>query len=194
MKHIEGYCFIARMKGAMGTSEFLFGKPIHNKRYENFQSNGLIPYETRGGALEGAKSFKAGPLEELFLCEIKLDIAGNLDEAEKELKKSSGLVVIATDKELPLENCIYGRIKEGKRADRPLPCASLAYTGFYNSSTFHNTKYKQTVVDKKMLVKSAYDNAFHVAGEVARQKLQGEGTVKIARFRIKREKKLIKTK
>ena len=183
------------MKGDLGTLEFLFGKSRRSKKYENFQSNGLVPYETRAKALESAQEFNTSATQTLFLCEIRLDIADSIDESRKAFEKSSGLVVIATDQEPPKEICIYGPIKKGKRADRPLPCASLKYTGFSNSSTFHNTKYRRTVIDPETSVKSAYDSAFHVAEEVARQKLQGEGgAVKIAKLRIKREKKPIKTR
>lgn len=164
MQHIKGFVCIAKyLVFSSWYREVLHGKSINNlpRKFNNFQSNGLRPFDKKEEALEAKKELeesKAFDLERVSLGLVEMTVA----ETEAEgyaFKEKRNLIVLKKDANTEL----IGRYIEGKPNIYPLKGAFLFDNGF------------KTFLD--------FESALYAAREVARQ---AQCPAALATFKLKR--------
>ena len=177
MRDITGYVFAADF----GSVKHLFGKIINpggsDGDYENLIANGLTPYDLFTDARRGAIEFrqKREDFKKIELGQISVEMAETQEEAEKEFRRATDLVVVCMPININREYHFMGPAS-GKRAQPeayPIPGAYLIDT---NYKTFRREK------DKR----SPFERTRYLASEALRQGACEGGGITIARFKLKR--------
>jgi|SRR3972149_8096510 len=125
MREINGYVFIVRQP----IEEYLFGKSIRlaNQLYENFETNGLVPFEKISQAKKASKTFSHDCLS-IFIGELYMKVAETREEIDF-FKDKTNLVVIMKNYEPNYKtDNLFGPIssKRIKVSAYPLPGARLS--------------------------------------------------------------------
>lgn len=172
MRRVNGYVCVARTDfgPSFPVEEILFGKGIRNggSYYENLTSNGLVPYNTLGGASEGMKELsERREFSKISLARLRMKIADDAGEFMG-LRRSKSVVVIKLEREGESWDSkvvgwsLLGPLVEGKPTLRPIPGARLTQNGFV---TF-----------------DSLDKALELGREINRQ---GDSAIWLADFRMK---------
>ena len=162
MRNIKGYVCLMDFENAtvyhgkcMHVERYsvLYGKSIHHKDYifENWQTNGLKPYDTLKDAKQCSALMKRGH-HNTTLAKVQMRIAekGNLREI-KQLDEKSLVVIMIDNSLLPwIEMKLIGEVVGGMPSEYPLPYALMG-----------STRFKKTI--------DTLESAMHIAEEVVRQ-------------------------
>ncbi len=166
MRHVQGYIFLAYYDK---THIPMFGKKVDKSisgNYQNFESNGLMPYKTKKQAEKSRIEFEKERKIKTKTAKLEMKIA----ETEEELIKFEGeesLVVIMKvyDKYSKMDYT-YGAIHENETLRSELPGARLKENKF------------KTICNER---RSAFDQAGDLISEIARQ---GDSPATLATFKL----------
>jgi len=175
MRKIDGFVFAADF----GNVEHLFGKRVNNFSsegdYENLSGNGLTPYDLLIDARKGAIDFrhKRKDIKKIELGQISVEMAETQEEAEKEFRRATNLVVVCMPVWGVNRDYHFMGPASGKINAYPIPGAYL-----------RDTNYKIFRREKGM--RSPFERVRYLASEALRQGACEGGGVTIARFKLRR--------
>ena len=177
MKEINGYVIVAKTD----LVELLFGKPekFNHQGYENFETNGLVPFEEMRRVKDVANiSIFPQEVNIISIGQIYLKIAESEEELEFFRKKTNLIVIRKEYDSISKEDKLFGPLNGRSRSiPSSLPGARLADNGY--------TPYRR----EKGIDRTPFQRAIYQLSEMNRQ---ANWPATIAQFKLKRLEEVFK--